>query len=115
MNTDLLHETAEIKQELRLLQSTIQALQLRVDQLIRALSRKSNGAGYEFADLEGIWEGDGWSFEQIQAAKYKIPEDLLGRLHCFYFGRLHSETSTNANLPDSQTPKPLYHPSRKYL
>lgn len=77
MNTDLLHETAEIKQELRSLQNTIQALQLRVDQLIQALGRKANGAGYKFATLEGIWEGADWSFEQIQAAEYKIPEDLL--------------------------------------
>jgi hypothetical protein len=31
----------------------------------------------KFTDLEGIWAGIDFSYEEIKAAEYKIPEDLL--------------------------------------
>jgi len=76
MNTNLLYETTQIKQELRLLQITIQTLQLRIEQLIGQLYQQNNGVGL-FSSLEGIWEDADWSLEAIQAAEYRIPQDLL--------------------------------------
>jgi len=67
----------ELDQELRILELAIQALRAKVDYLL-AQTRKIETDGHlqKFTDLKGIWRGIDLSFEDIQAAEYKVPEDL---------------------------------------
>ena len=79
MDTILWNELSQIQQDLRVAQMTIEALQAKMNKL---MSRIQEGAKAEdrptkFTDLEGIWEGANFSYEEIKAAEYQIPEDLL--------------------------------------
>ena len=79
MDTILWNELNQIQQDLRVAQMTIEALQAKVNKL---MSRTQDGAKAEdrptkFTDLEGIWEGANFSYEEIKAAEYRVPEDLL--------------------------------------
>ena len=67
----------ELDQELRILELAIQALRAKVDYLL-AQTRKieTDGRLQKFTDLKGIWRGIDLSFEDIQAAEYKVPEGL---------------------------------------
>jgi hypothetical protein len=77
INHILLEETAQIQQDLRLLQLTIERLQVRVNDLASTIQKEERTPFRDFADLEGIWEGLDLSFEQIKAAEYRLPDDLI--------------------------------------
>lgn len=68
----------EIQNDLRILRLALDALQAKVDQL---LSKQQEAAAErrptKLTDLKGIWAGADFSYEDIKAAEYKIPEDLL--------------------------------------
>ncbi|OGO41002.1 MAG: hypothetical protein A2Z04_00760 [Chloroflexi bacterium RBG_16_57_9] len=68
----------ELDREVRILELAIQTLRAKVDYL-QAQMKKSevNGRPQKFEDVKGIWHGVDLSFEDIQAAEYKVPEDLL--------------------------------------
>ena len=79
MDAILLNELNQIQQDLRIVQMAIEALQAKMNKL---MSRIQEGAKAEdrptkFTDLEGIWEGANFSYEEIKAAEYQVPEDLL--------------------------------------
>jgi len=38
---------------------------------------KAEGRPTKFTDLKGIWKGANFSYEEIKAAEYQVPEDLL--------------------------------------
>ena len=79
MNAILLNELDQIQQDLRIVQMTVESLQARVNELMsRAQEQtKTEGRPTKFTDLEGIWEGANFSYEEIKAAEYQVPEDLL--------------------------------------
>ena len=68
----------EVQNDLRLLRLALDTLQAKMDLL---LSRQQEAVTETrpmcLTDLEGIWEGVNFSYEDIKAAEYKIPEDLL--------------------------------------
>jgi len=79
MEAILWNELNQIQQDLRIAQMAIEALQTRMNEL---MSRIREGAKAEdrptkFTDLKGIWKGANFSYEEIKAAEYKVPEDLL--------------------------------------
>jgi len=79
MEAILWNELNQIQQDLRIAQMAIEALQTRMNEL---RSRIREGAKAEdrptkFTDLKGIWKGANFSYEEIKAAEYKVPEDLL--------------------------------------
>ncbi len=79
MDAILWNELNQIQQDLRIVQMAVESLQARVNEL---RSRVQEGAKAEsrptkFTDLEGIWEGANFSYEDIKAAEYQVPEDLL--------------------------------------
>ncbi len=79
MDAILLNELNQIQQDLHVAQMAIEALQTKMNKL---MSRIQEGAKAEdrptkFTDLEGIWEGANFSYEEIKAAEYRVPEDLL--------------------------------------
>jgi len=79
MDTILWNELSQIQQDLHVAQMAIETLQTKMNKL---MSRIQEGAKAEdrpakFTDLEGIWEGANFSYEEIKAAEYQIPEDLL--------------------------------------
>ena len=76
MSSNLLHETIEIKHQLNQLYSSMQVLQLRVDELLWLLRSQTAKPKRSFQDLEGIWAGATWDFAEIQAVEYKLPKDL---------------------------------------
>ena len=79
MDTILLNELNQIQQDLRTVQAVVETLQARVNELMaRAQEQtKTEGRPTKFTDLEGIWEGANFSYEEIKAAEYQVPEDLL--------------------------------------
>ncbi|MBI3248486.1 MAG: hypothetical protein HYZ50_18445 [Deltaproteobacteria bacterium] len=80
MNGTLLDQVAQLQQDLRLVQSTVEALQAKVDALVAPLQEQVSAQGrrpVRFAELEGIWEGMDLSLEAIKAAEYRMPENLL--------------------------------------
>jgi hypothetical protein len=79
IDTILLDELNQVLLDLRAVQMTVETLQTKVKEL---MSRVQEQTGAEdrpkkFTDLEGIWEGADFSYEEIKAAEYKVPEDLL--------------------------------------
>jgi hypothetical protein len=78
MNQTLLTETAQIQQDLRLLQLTVERLQVRVNELAATIQKQEQTPPPRtFAELRGIWKGLDLSLEDIQAAEYRLPDDLL--------------------------------------
>jgi hypothetical protein len=68
----------EIQSDLRILRLALEALQAKVDQLLsKQQETGAEGRPTKFTDLEGIWAGANFSYEDIKAAEYKVPEDLL--------------------------------------
>jgi len=56
----------------------MQSLRAEVDTLLAKEQEATvEGRPMQFTDLKGLWEGADFSFEDIQAAEYKVPEDLL--------------------------------------
>ncbi len=78
MNGTLLDQVAQLQQELRFVQSTVEALQAKLDALVVPLQEQVSAQGrpVRFAELEGIWEGMDLSLEAIKAAEYRPPENL---------------------------------------
>ncbi len=69
---------AELDREVRSLELAVYALRAKVDHLLaQAQEIEGNGRPQKFEDLKGIWRGMDLSFEDIQAAEYRVPEDLL--------------------------------------
>ena len=79
MDAILLNELDQIQQDLHIVQMAVEALQTRVNELMSQVQERAKTEGHltKFTDLEGIWEGANFSYEDIQAAEYKVPEDLL--------------------------------------
>ena len=68
----------EIQNDLRILRLALEALESRVNQLLsRQQETVADDRPKKFTDLEGIWAGVDFSYEEIKAAEYKVPEDLL--------------------------------------
>lgn len=78
MNGTSLDQAAQLQQDLRLAQSTVAALQAKLDALVAPLQEQVSAQGrpVRFAELEGIWEGLDLSLEAIQASEYRMPENL---------------------------------------
>lgn len=78
MNGTLLDQVAQLQQDLRLLQSTVEALQAKLDALVIPLQEQVSAQGLpvRFAELEGIWVGMDLSLEAIKATEYQMPENL---------------------------------------
>ena len=69
---------AKLNWELRILEMAMQSLRAKVDTLLAKEQEATvEGRPMQFTDLKGLWEGADFSFEDIQAAEYKVPEDLL--------------------------------------
>ena len=68
----------EIQNDARILHLALEALQTKISLL---LSRQQEAVAETrpmcLTDLKGIWGGVNFSYEDIKAAEYKIPEDLL--------------------------------------
>jgi len=79
MEAILLNELNQIQQDLRIVQMAVESLQARVNELRSRVQEgiKAEGRPTKFTDLEGIWEGANFSYEEIKAAEYQVPEDLL--------------------------------------
>jgi cell division septum initiation protein DivIVA len=78
MDAILLDELDQIQQDLRIVQMAVEALQARVNELMSRVQERAKAEGRpKFTDLEGIWEGANFSYEEIKAAEYQVPEDLL--------------------------------------
>jgi predicted transcriptional regulator len=79
MEAILWNELNQIQQDLRVAQMAIEALQARLNELRSRVQEeaKAEGRPTKFTDLEGIWEGANFSYEEIKAAEYRVPEDLL--------------------------------------
>ena len=79
MDTTLWNEVTKIEQDLRLIQLAVEALQERLNKLKSHFHEqaKSKDRPTKFTDLKGILGGVNISYEEIKAAEYKVPEDLL--------------------------------------
>jgi predicted transcriptional regulator len=79
MEAILWNELNQIQQDLRVAQMTIEALQAKVNRLMSRIQEgaEAEGRPTKFSDLEGIWEGANFSYEEIKAAEYKVPEGWL--------------------------------------
>jgi cell division septum initiation protein DivIVA len=79
MDTILWNELNQVQQDLRIVQMAVEALQARVNELMSRVQEgaKAEGRPAKFTDLKGIWKGANFSYEEIQAAEYKVPEDWL--------------------------------------
>lgn len=68
----------EIQNDLRILRLALDALQTKMDRLLsRQQEDVADTRPMRLTDLKGIWGGVNFSYEEIKAAEYKIPEDLL--------------------------------------
>ncbi|MFQ5614766.1 MAG: hypothetical protein ACE5H9_21810 [Anaerolineae bacterium] len=76
MSITFLDEMARVQRDLQLLRMAVEALQVRVDELVTDLQKQTEEPLVKFADLEGLWEGLDIGFEAIKAAEYQVPEDL---------------------------------------
>ena len=79
MDAILLNQLDQVQQDLRIVQMAVEALQARVNERMSCVQEgaKAEGRPTKFTDLEGIWEGANFSYEEIKAAEYQVPEDLL--------------------------------------
>ena len=78
MNGTLLDQVAQLQQDLRLVQSTVEALQAKLDALVAPLQEQVSAEGRPawFIDLEGLWAGADFSLEAIKTAEYRVPGNL---------------------------------------
>ncbi len=79
MEAILLNQLDQIQQDLRVVQMAVESLQARVNELRLRVQEgaKAESRPTKFTDLKGIWKGANFSYEDIRAAEYKVPEDLL--------------------------------------
>lgn len=76
MTVNLLDEITAARQELKFVVTRVQLLQHRLDNQALYVTEKSNGGPLRLVDLKGIWEGAGFSWEEIKAIEYQLPADL---------------------------------------
>ncbi len=79
MEAILWNELNQIQQDLRIAQMAIEALQTRMNELRSRVQERAKAEDHptKFTDLKGIWKGANFSYEEIKAAEYKVPEDWL--------------------------------------
>jgi predicted transcriptional regulator len=79
MDAILWNELNQVQQDIRIVQMAIEALQAKVNELMSRVQEETRAEGRptKFTDLKGIWEGANFSYEEIKAAEYKVPEDWL--------------------------------------
>ena len=79
MDAILLNQLDQIQQDLRVVQMAVESLQARLNELRSRVQEEAKAEGHptKFTDLKGIWKGANFSYEDIQAAEYKAPEDWL--------------------------------------
>jgi len=68
----------ELDRELRIIELAVEALRAKVNKLLIEQEKAAHtGRPIKFTDLEGIWAGADFSYEDIKAAEYTVPEDQL--------------------------------------
>lgn len=68
----------KIQEDIQILQLALDGLRAQVYELVsKQASAVKEGRPLKFTDLEGIWAGMNLSYEEIKAAEYQVPEDLL--------------------------------------
>ncbi len=79
MDAILVDELNQVLLDLRTVQMTVETLQAKVKRLMSCIQEQDQAKDQPeiFTDLEGIWKGANFSYEEIKAAEYKVPEDLL--------------------------------------
>lgn len=77
MAVDLFEEITAARQELKIVVMRVQSLQNRLDSLALRMLEKSNGGPHRLADLEGVWEGANFGWDEIKAAECQLPRELL--------------------------------------
>ncbi len=77
MAVDILAEITAVRQELTLVATRVHALQSRLDNLDLQATTGGNGRARRLVDLEGIWQDEDFSWEEIKASEYHLPVDLL--------------------------------------
>ncbi len=78
MDAILVDELNQVLLDLCTVQMAVETLQARVKELVSHVQEPTQAKDHQktFADLEGIWEGANFSYEEIKAAEYKVPVDL---------------------------------------
>ncbi len=79
MDATLWNEMAQMQQDLRIIQLAAEALQEKLGNLMNRFQEQTKPEEYpkKFTDLKGILGGVDISYEEIKAAEYKVPENLL--------------------------------------
>ncbi len=79
MDAILVDELNQMLLDLHTVQMAVETLQARVKELMSRVQEPNQTKDHlkTFADLEGILGGVDISYEEIKAAEYKIPADLL--------------------------------------
>lgn len=68
----------EIQKDIDILRLALEALQVKVDQLrSQQQQARAKGRPVKLIDLKGILEGVNLSYEEIKAAEYRAPKDML--------------------------------------
>lgn len=68
----------EVQNDARILHLALEALQTKINLLLsRQQEVVTETRPMCLTDLEGIWGGVNFSYKDIKAAEYKIPDDLL--------------------------------------
>lgn len=70
----------QLAQEIREAQQEYQtgsATPTTVDELTTLIQRQENTPVRPFAELHGIWKGIDLSLEEIRAAEYRVPDDII--------------------------------------
>jgi hypothetical protein len=79
MDALLMDELNQMLLDLRTVQMAVETLQARVKELMFRVQEPTQAKDHPktFADLEGIWDGANFSYEEIKAAEYKVYAGLL--------------------------------------
>lgn len=68
----------EIQKDIDILRLALEALQVKVDQLrSQQQQARAKGRPVKLIDLKGILGGVNLSYEEIKAAEYRAPKDML--------------------------------------
>ena len=72
MNATLLHELDQIREDLRVLQTYVEALETRVETLLSWAQREAaaDDRPTKLTDLRGLWKGADFDYETIKASEY---------------------------------------------
>lgn len=79
MDAILVDELNQVLLDLHTVQIAVETLQARVKKLMSRVQEqtKTKAPARRFTDLKGILGGVNISYEEIKAAEYQVPEDLL--------------------------------------